>query len=243
MDERKKELEEFRKGVEKSLEDIRKKVLKILEEDQEKHKRTFIRGPENYKVVFNEIPGNYRDNPFWKNGTGPRDFKESLNKVPEDHKDDLFTETKGGNILRNRWEKMNTENQEYPKTYLKNSDGPEFIYKLQTIAQSQHVCTECERIINPGEEYEMVVGKWGEELCSITTCYSCLDIRERFFPNHWTYSKLFEELRESLQFYSQEKEIRPCLEFLTARAKSDVLKLFGKVHGIGPRRPEEDKNG
>ena len=140
------------------------------------------------------------------------------------------------------WEEFNSESQEYPKTVLKNSDRPEFIYRRKTIAQVQHICTECERIINPGEEYELVVGKWGEELCSITTCCSCLEIRERFFPDCWSYGKLFEELADALRFdFQKEVEIRT--DFLPERARDDIRKLFEKVHGIGPRRPEENKNG
>lgn len=60
-------------------------------------------------------------------------------------------------------------------------------------AKKHHKCCECGNIINPGEEYEKVVGKWDGYFSEYKTCKVCLEIRKNIFCS-WCYSTMWQDL-------------------------------------------------
>lgn len=45
-------------------------------------------------------------------------------------------------------------------------------------ARKEHKCSECRRVIKPGESYENAFGIWEGERNTFKTCQHCLDLRE-----------------------------------------------------------------
>lgn len=54
---------------------------------------------------------------------------------------------------------------------------PEFYEAKIHKARKQHKCMECFRLIEVGEQYEHVAGKWGGEFETFKTCRVCLSLR------------------------------------------------------------------
>lgn len=78
---------------------------------------------------------------------------------------------------------------------------PEF-YEQETLrARKPHKCVECGRIIQAGETYEYVRGKWDGDFLQFHTCTHCLAVREawmRFMGSScWLFSGLYEEIANS----------------------------------------------
>lgn len=57
-------------------------------------------------------------------------------------------------------------------------DPPEFINTTCPIARKVHKCCECHGVIQPGEVYERVAGKWEHAFDSFCTCEKCADLRD-----------------------------------------------------------------
>ena len=57
-------------------------------------------------------------------------------------------------------------------------DGPEFLSIDTRKARTQHKCCECGHVIEPGEKYEHVAGKWDGWLGTFDTCGMCAELRE-----------------------------------------------------------------
>ncbi len=77
-------------------------------------------------------------------------------------------------------------------------DWPEFYNKRLVVARKQHKCCECGEDILPGQQYEVVVGKWDGEFSTYKTCSVCLELRTHFFCT-WVFGTLYEELIEELE--------------------------------------------
>lgn len=56
-----------------------------------------------------------------------------------------------------------------------------FYSARDVIAKIQHECCECKRLIEPGEKYEYVSGKWEDEFNTFKTCLLCAQIRDELF--------------------------------------------------------------
>lgn len=54
----------------------------------------------------------------------------------------------------------------------------EFGSKVLRQAKKPHACSECERQILPGEEYEYATGKWEGEMSTFKTCRHCVAARD-----------------------------------------------------------------
>ena len=67
--------------------------------------------------------------------------------------------------------------------------------KINT-AYKKHKCSECGRVINPGEKYERVAGKWDGDFSTYKTCQDCLSLRETFFCRGYAFSWLWHDFRE-----------------------------------------------
>lgn len=77
---------------------------------------------------------------------------------------------------------------------------PEFSITKVITARKAHKCCECHKEINPGEKYEMVVGKWEGEMSRFKTCIPCSSIRKDYCPDGYEFGALQEALWECLGF-------------------------------------------
>ena len=57
-------------------------------------------------------------------------------------------------------------------------DSPVFFAEVWRRARVSHVCCECRGIINPGEDYQTLSGKWDGGVLSYKTCAACVDLRD-----------------------------------------------------------------
>ncbi len=57
-------------------------------------------------------------------------------------------------------------------------DSPDFYLDKKVKAIKYHVCSECHKIINKGEIYSHVTGKWGDRISTFKTCQFCLEVRK-----------------------------------------------------------------
>ena len=80
-------------------------------------------------------------------------------------------------------------------------DGPaEFFEESNPIARKQHKCVECREMIQPGERYERVKGRWEGEYSSHATCIPCQRIRDTYCPRGYCFGMLAEQIEECLGF-------------------------------------------
>lgn len=59
-------------------------------------------------------------------------------------------------------------------------EQPDFIDKKTLASRKQHKCDECGAIVEKGDIYERVSGKWGGEIRVYKTCRHCVEIRDEF---------------------------------------------------------------
>lgn len=90
-------------------------------------------------------------------------------------------------------------------------------------AKKQHVCCECNSIIEIGERYENEVGKGENGFFSYTTCMDCYSLKKAFFCNYyfgslWEY--FFEEF--DLMFKTDSSNLYR-LDSLTPKARARVF--------------------
>ena len=78
-----------------------------------------------------------------------------------------------------------------------DSLASQFISKLVK-ASKERICSECQRPIPKGEEYESVTGRWDGEKGRHHTCRLCLEIRDEFFDS-WVYGAIWEDMRNECQ--------------------------------------------
>ena len=57
-------------------------------------------------------------------------------------------------------------------------DGPTVFREKMVKARKQHVCYECGKRIEIGEEYQYIFGVWDGDASSFHTCEPCADLRE-----------------------------------------------------------------
>lgn len=81
-------------------------------------------------------------------------------------------------------------------------DPPEFWSANQRKAKVPHRCDECRAVIQPGEMYEYVSGKWGGYLGCFHTCSRCVGLR-RWVTNNlpcfcWAHGNLHDDAREAV---------------------------------------------
>ena len=73
---------------------------------------------------------------------------------------------------------------------------PEFHRATIVKARKEHICCECGEIINPGQKYEYVVGKYDGAIFQCHTCIVCMRIRNGLFRKGYLYGGLSEMLFE-----------------------------------------------
>lgn len=98
-----------------------------------------------------------------------------------------------------------------------------FYNKQNVIAIITHKCTECERDIQEGEEYELVHGEWDEVVDTLSICSDCVHTRDIFFPCGYYYSMMWEEIDIFISECDYELS-ESCISSLTPRAREKVCK-------------------
>jgi hypothetical protein len=106
-------------------------------------------------------------------------------------------------------------------------EHPEFYVAERRKARKEHKCSECGRIIQKGETYEYVSGKWDGNIMHYKTCADCLSIRDAMFCEGWAHSGLYDDLWD----YLRESDVLPenSLESLTERAQEKVMGMISKI--------------
>ena len=81
-----------------------------------------------------------------------------------------------------------------------DGDGPKFSVTNYHKARKPRQCGECGEMIVRGERYEHVSGKWDEHFDQYFTCLACVDVREAFGCNGWTFEQVWEDIETSELF-------------------------------------------
>ena len=93
-------------------------------------------------------------------------------------------------------------------------------------ARKTHRCDECERIIQPGETYEINRGLWSEGFYEHKTCGVCEELRSRFFCS-WLMGSVIDDLAAEIE----ENDIPvESLEGLSPAAIEVIDKLIREVN-------------
>lgn len=77
-------------------------------------------------------------------------------------------------------------------------DAPSFFNRETRKARKPHKCGECRAVIEPGETYEHVRGKW-EEICVFKTCALCLELRRWAVISVPCFCFAYESLHENVR--------------------------------------------
>ena len=80
-------------------------------------------------------------------------------------------------------------------------DGPEFFSCRTVKARKSHRCCECGEMIEPGDEYEYVSGKWEGDFATYCTCERCADLRDSYVGLGYCYfyGSLWSDHRDMLE--------------------------------------------
>ncbi len=88
-----------------------------------------------------------------------------------------------------------------------NCDRPEFCCTSMVKARKPHKCGDCRRVIQPGEQYERVFGKWDGQTDSHKTCTHCVEASKWLTRECGGY--VFGGIREDLrEHWGEEKHYR-----------------------------------
>ena len=109
--------------------------------------------------------------------------------------------------------------------YVDGGDGPEFYTERDITARKEHTCYECGRIINKGERYERVSGKWYGRMDTFKTCIDCQSVRRELFCDGWAYGGIWEDVCQHISYCSGEIGSSK-LANLTPRAREKVCELI-----------------
>ena len=81
-----------------------------------------------------------------------------------------------------------------------SSDAPQPEFFLEKIvkARKKHICGECWQVINIGDKYEHVSGKWDGDMRTCKTCGDCREIRNAFnCGDGWIYEQVWDDIYNS----------------------------------------------
>lgn len=84
-------------------------------------------------------------------------------------------------------------------------ERPDFVREQIVRARKPRRCNECGGTIQPGEQYESVVGKWSGEFMAHATCPDCLALREHIRAHVpcfcWGYGVMRDDALETAREY------------------------------------------
>lgn len=85
-------------------------------------------------------------------------------------------------------------------------------------AAKPHDCCECGRVIEKGERYRTVSGKWDGDFAQFDTCAECAEIQAAFGCNGYSLTTLWEDVRDEIFPRWDEMKAIDCLAKLTTEA-------------------------
>jgi len=115
----------------------------------------------------------------------------------------------------------------------------EFVSESRRTARVSHTCTECGRVIKPGEAYEQVFGKWDRHVSLYKTCADCLSLRNALFCGSWYYGMIRETILNELPC-NEGLISSDCILQLTLAARDWLL---GAIQEYWDNDPDEDEEG
>ena len=109
--------------------------------------------------------------------------------------------------------------------YVDDYAQPEAFKITTPVARKHHQCTECKRVIVPGEQYTVESGIWAGHPSRHKTCSDCISVRNEFFCQGYMYNELWFQFREYLidgdgQIPSE------CLQNITSTARDKVFLIM-----------------
>jgi len=111
--------------------------------------------------------------------------------------------------------------------YPTEADGPEFSNIRYRKARKEHKCCECEKVIEKGERYEIIAGKWDGDVSTFKTCLDCAAIRDELFCHGHTFEYLYHDLNEHIR--DTDGQIAPsCLVKLPRRARNIICDMIDR---------------
>ncbi len=128
-----------------------------------------------------------------------------------------------------------------------DGDGPDpetYTSKVVRRGQKEQVCSECGDVLPLGAEYQFEIGTWEDVWDWHRTCLSCVEIREHFACDGFTYGTLWSDLEEN--FFPDMKAGGPCIDGLSPAAKGRLFEkrlqwMFDselEIDGARPPAPE-----
>jgi len=109
-------------------------------------------------------------------------------------------------------------------SYAEAGDPADFYWDSKPVARREHVCSECRRVIQPGERYGRVTGKWDGEIQTYKTCFDCQSIIDFLFCDGVVFGEVRADLREHIAEGGTISE--DCMIQLTPRARGMVCEII-----------------
>lgn len=108
--------------------------------------------------------------------------------------------------------------------YVGASDLPVFLRDKEVKARVEHRCSECDRKILKGEQYEYVAGSWEGDFSVYKTCGDCLSIRNELFCECWSYGEVWYDVGQHIKRVGE--DILSCdMRVLTKAARDRLLDM------------------
>lgn len=107
-------------------------------------------------------------------------------------------------------------------------DSPSFFCEKNPVAHQAHRCTECNRLIQPGEQYRKESGVWDGVFETHKICPDCLSVRDTFFCEGWFYEQIWEDLENHIRDMAGQIP-EDCILGLTENAKAHVLSIIDEL--------------
>lgn len=105
-----------------------------------------------------------------------------------------------------------------------DGSGPDRHTEKIRTARKTHVCFECVKDIQPGEQYEYASGLWDGEYSIYKTCLDCKSIRDTFFSS-WVYTQVWEAFQDEFG-YVDSVVPESCIAELTPGARARVCEFI-----------------
>ena len=109
--------------------------------------------------------------------------------------------------------------------YIDSFDYSSFYREELPTARKMHMCSECGRDINKGENYKKEVGLWQDGFVTFKTCIDCLSIRDEFFCGGWNFGSVLVDLEEYIK-EAHGKISEDCIINLTDNARYKVFDMI-----------------
>jgi len=100
-------------------------------------------------------------------------------------------------------------------------DGPSCFSEKNRVARKLHKCSECGRVIDPGETYHYESGVWDGTPLSFKTCADCYSLRREFFSTY-EYGSIWASFEEAV-FENDGRFDQDALAALTPAARERAM--------------------